>query len=187
MKVWSVVIGVLFLSGCAVFGSDGSAQKPVLGGPQNLSRAAGADIEGAVLKPEAVKTAETVLIVPFAAGPGVAADSANERLALKVAQGMGRVVQQNTDMDILGEKDAGRADLIITGRIIRKAAPGRWKRYFGIPYSRHFAVEGRALLSRSDGPAAVFAYAVKEPYNGRGWEQLAADAGTVSARFLFGL
>ena len=74
-----------------------------------------------ILKPDLLHRGGALLIVPFSAGVGVAADDDLNKDALMIIRGMSRSLEKgNSPFKILDAHNADTAELVIQGRITQK-------------------------------------------------------------------
>ena len=176
-------LGILFfLSGCAWLGLS----KNTVG---NGEISGEADITNSFVKVSKVIDAERLkkggklLVVPFPAGPNVAANERSDKIALMIVRGIADELK-DTRFQVLDDATASKADLIITGHVMVVGGPAKWDKWLLKKSPNTISIEGRMMDAASKAPVLVFTHSAQAPAHREDQPQLGYDIGKDIGRFI---
>lgn len=172
-----IVGGMVLLAacGCAAVGPGQSS---------SLVQGAECRIDGRIVHPTLIRTAQTVLMVPFSAGAEAAAGDALDQAALVMIRGMDDgFAASGKNFEILTAADEKQPDLIIKGRIQQMKIGGGIGRYFGGHRTRYLRIDGQVLGKHGEVIAAFEGSALAR-YQDKAFTDLALIVGKKIGEFL---
>ncbi len=139
-------------------------------------------ISGRIVDRQRLQQGGKLVIVPFTAGSDVPAGEETDRLALRLIEGMAEGLQEQDLFQLVFDREAERADLLIKGRIAEHRAPGLISRWLLRKKGKYLTISGQMLDPEDRELIMTFHYRRKS--KDKNFEALAAEMGRDLARFL---
>lgn len=142
--------------------------------------------ESRVFKPEKFATGGKLLVVPFSAGAGVAANDDLERVSLMIVKGIADALQeQGSRFTLVSSEGAPEADVVIKGRIVAMATKtGITKPWGKKPRRVTLSIEGSVLGVEEEDILAKFSQSKEFQGPDVRFEALAYEIGVEIGKFL---
>lgn len=163
MKQWIKMCVVVFFlcatgAGCSFLSRSG---------PEPFTATSATELvdNGKVIDPESLTSGGTLLVLPFKAGQGIAANEKLDKVALRVIRGLLDAVEaadSTSPFTIVFNEDQGKADYILDGYITGMESPSRFQRWFFGKQRRTLQVEGEITGRDKINPVIVFTDTVKK-------------------------
>lgn len=125
-----------------------------------------------------------ILVVPFTAGAGVAADQELDRIALNIIKGLADTVNGNaSDFQVITAENAGSADFLIRGHVTEKGEPGKLRRMM-MGKKISLGIQAGMLDSQNEKELAAFSYQRQANRDQKSFENLGYEIGRDIGLFL---
>ncbi len=183
--MWIIFV-LCSLAGCAWF--EGAGRGGVkIGQEQSAGTSRGTPFirDGKILDGQRVRAGGKLLIVPFTAGVGVAADVMLDKIALMIVKGIADVLKDEASLfEVLVSENAQEADFVIRGHVTEMSNASRLRRWIPGNKKISLSVEGRMSDAGSRETLLVFTHGIKAPSDQEDYQQLGYRIGKDIGQFL---
>lgn len=119
-----------------------------------------------------------ILVVPFTAGTGVAADPELDRIALNIIKGLADVLNENgSGFRVITAEEATTADFLLKGHVTERTEPGKLRRWVMMGRTISLGVQAVMHDPQSRKELATFSYRRQVRQNERSFEELGYQIG----------
>lgn len=141
--------------------------------------------EARVIQPEKLASGGHLLVVPFTAGVGVAANEDLDRISLQIIRGIADTLEvQGSPFKLLVDADSQEADLVIKGRVTLLDQHKKIKALPGKVRIKSIRVEGSVLGVEDEALLAKFYETSKSNNQNDSFEAMGYRIGVAIGKFL---
>lgn len=141
--------------------------------------------QGRLLQEKRLKQGGKLLVIPFKAGVGVAANAELDRLALQIVKGIADTFKkQPGSLHLVFDQDAGSADMVVRGHIVQQRIARVFKNGWWRKDRCRLAVEGRLIDAVTQDPVLTFSLKREGKTQDNAFDDLAYMLGADIAYFI---
>ncbi len=168
-KIISLLFLCLLVGGCAWFKKEKS-DAPVTQRHDESNK---------IIDAARLKQGGTIFIVPFKAGPNVAATPQLDRIALMIVKGMAEQINQSqSPFRVLSAENKDYADFIIQGHITKLTEPQGLKKWPLGKKEKILAAMGYMIEQKTRKKILIFSQQKRSLSKGQGYEDLGLGIGS---------